>query len=147
MAIFTVKVPEGELSKAIRQISAWDGKTRLRMEAALKRGTHAVYREARQRVPVRTGKLKKSIKTRFSAVKLEGQVYSNVPYAHLVEFGSRVHTVRPKKKKALRFFKGGPVLTKWSRIPAQSGKPFFKPAYDYVEPQLIREVKKAVQEP
>lgn len=58
MAIFTVKVPEGELSKAIRQISAWDGKTRLRMEAALKRGTHAVYREARQRVPVRSGKLK-----------------------------------------------------------------------------------------
>ena len=110
MAIFTVKVPEGELSKAIRQISAWDGKTRLRMEAALKRGTHAVYREARQRVPVRSGKLKKSIKTRFSAVKLEGQVYSNVPYAHLVEFGSRAHTVKPQKKKALRFFRGRSCL-------------------------------------
>lgn len=38
MAVFTVKVPEGELSKAIRQISAWDGKTRLRVEAALKTG-------------------------------------------------------------------------------------------------------------
>lgn len=36
MAVFTVKVPEGELSKAIRQISAWDGKTRLRVEGALK---------------------------------------------------------------------------------------------------------------
>ena len=64
MAVFTVKVPEGELSKAIRQISAWDGKTRLRVEAALKRGTNAVYREARQRVPVRSGKLKKSIRQR-----------------------------------------------------------------------------------
>ena len=147
MAVFTVKVPEGELSKAIRQISAWDGKTRLRVEAALKRGTQAVYREARQRVPVRTGKLKKSIKTRFSTVKLEGQVYSHVPYAHLVEFGSRAHTVKPKEKKALRFFRGSPVFTKRSRIPAQSGKPFFKPAYDYVEPQLIQEVKKAVREP
>ena len=113
MAVFTVKVPEGELSKAIRQISAWDGKTRLRVEAVLKNGTNAVAREARQRVPV----------------------------------GSRAHTVRPKKKKALRFFKGGPVFTKRSRIPAQSGKPFFKPAYDYVEPQLIREVKKVIQEP
>jgi len=89
MAVFTVKVPEGELSKAIRQISAWDGKTRLRVEAVLKNGPNAVAREARQRVPVRSGKLKKSIKTRFSTVKLEGQVYSNVPYAHLVEFGSR----------------------------------------------------------
>ena len=147
MAVFTVKVPEGELSKAIRQISAWDGKTRLRVEAVQKKGTNAVAREARQRVPVRSGKLKKSIKTRFSTVKLEGQVYSNVPYAHLVEFGSRAHTVRPKKKKALRFFKGGPVFTKRSRIPAQAGKPFFKPSYDYVEPQLLRDVKKAVQEP
>ena len=147
MAVFTVKVPEGELSKAIRQISAWDGKTRLRVEVVLKNGTNAVAREARQRVPVRSGKLKKSIKTRFSMVKLEGQVYSNVPYAHLVEFGSRAHTVRPKKKKALRFFKGGPVFTKRSRIPAQAGKPFFKPSYDYVEPQLLRDVKKAVQEP
>ena len=119
MAVFTVKVPEGELSKAIRQISsAWDGKTRLRVEAALKRGTNAVYREARQRVPVRSGKLKKSIRQRFSTVKLEGQVFSNQPYAHLVEFGSRAHTVRPKKKKALRFFKGGPVFTKRSRIQA-----------------------------
>ena len=145
MAVFTVKVPEGELSKAIRQISAWDGKTRLRVEAVLKNGTNAVAREARQRVPVRSGKLKKSIKTRFSMVKLEGQVYSNVPYAHLVEFGSRAH--RPKKKKALRFFKGGPVFTKRSRIPAQAGKPFFKHSYDYVEPQLLRDVKKAVQEP
>ena len=89
MAVFTVKVPEGELSKAIRQISAWDGKTRLRVEAALKRGTNAVYREARQRVPIRSGKLKKSIRQRFSTVKLEGQVFSNQPYAHLVEFGSR----------------------------------------------------------
>jgi hypothetical protein len=63
MAVFTVKVPEGELSKAIRQISAWDGKTSLRVEAVLKNGTNAVAREARQRVPVRSGKLKKSIKT------------------------------------------------------------------------------------
>ena len=98
MAVFTVKVPEGELSKAIRQISAWDGKTRLRVEAALKRGTNAVYREARQRVPIRSGKLKKSIRQRFSTVKLEGQVFSNQPYAHLVEFGSRAHTVKPRKK-------------------------------------------------
>ena len=109
MAVFTVKVPEGELSKAIGQISAWDGKSRLRVEGALRRGTSGVAREARQRVPVRTGKLKKSIKTRFSAVKLEGQVYSNVPYAHLVEFGSRAHTVKPQKKKARDF--SGAVLS------------------------------------
>lgn len=43
-------------------------------------------------------------------MKLEGQVYSNVPYAHLVEFGSRAHTVKPQKKKALRFFRGRSCL-------------------------------------
>lgn len=65
MPFFTVKVPEGELSKAIRQIAAWDGKARLRMEAALKNGTNAVAREARQRVPVRSGKLKNPLRPGF----------------------------------------------------------------------------------
>ena len=80
-------------------------------------------------------------------MKLEGQVYSNQPYAHLVEFGSRTHTVKPKKKKALRFFRGGPVFTKRARIPAQFGNLFFNFAYDYGGRQRIQEVKKAIRAP
>ena len=102
MATFTVKVPAGELSRAIKQIKAWDGRTRLRVENALRKGTRLVRREAMQRVPKDTGRLRKSLKTRFSSSKLEGQVYSMEPHAHLVEFGARAVIIRPKRKKALR---------------------------------------------
>lgn len=147
MPFFTVKVTSGELGKTLREISAWDGKSRLKVETVLRKGTTEIAREARQRAPKRTGTLRKSIKQRFSAMRLEGQVFSELPYAHLVEFGSRAHTVRSKKKRALHFFKEQAVFAKKVRIPARAGKPFLKPSYDYVEPSIIDRVKKAMKEP
>ena len=148
MATFTVKVPSGELQKAIRQIKAWDGRTRLRVENAMRNGTKRVRKEAMQRVPVDTGRLRKSIRQRFNASRLEGQVYSNEPYAHLVEFGARAVIIYPRKKKVLRIpFAAGYRYTKVAVIPKRKGKPFLKPAYEYVEPQIIRDVKKALVEP
>ena len=156
MATFTVKVPAGELSRAIKQIKAWDGRTRLRVENALRKGTRLVRREAMQRVPKHTGRLRKSLKTRFSSSKLEGQVYSmephahlvefGAPHAHLVEFGARAVIIRPKRKKALRIpLADGYKFTKIAVVPKRAGKPFLKPAYDYVEPQIIQDVKKALR--
>ena len=146
MATFTVKVPAGELSRAIKQIKAWDGRTRLRVENALRKGTRLVRREAMQRVPKDTGRLRKSLKTRFSSSKLEGQVYSMEPHAHLVEFGARAVIIRPKRKKALRILLAdGYKFTKIAVVPKRAGKPFLKPAYDYVEPQIISDVKKALR--
>ena len=146
MATFTVKIPAGELSRAIKQIKAWDGRTRLRVENALRKGTRLVRREAMQRVPKHTGRLRKSLKTRFSSSKLEGQVYSMEPHAHLVEFGARAVIIRPKRKKALRILLAdGYKFTKIAVVPKRAGKPFLKPAYDYVEPQIIQDVKKALR--
>jgi HK97 gp10 family phage protein len=146
MSAFTVKVPPGELAKAIREIKAWDGRMRLRMEGALRKGTRMVRREAAQRVPRHTGRLRKSIKTRFSSVRLEGQVYSNEPHAHLVEFGARAVIVRTKRKKALRFpFTGGYRYSKVVVVPKRVGKPFMKTAYEYVEPTIIQDAKKALR--
>ena len=146
MATFTVKVPAGELSRAIKQIKAWDGRTRLRVENALRKGTRLVRREAMQRVPKDTGRLRKSLKTRFSSSKLEGQVYSMEPHAHLVEFGARAVIIRPKRKKALRIpLADGYKFMKIAVVPKRVGKPFLKPAYDYVEPQIIQDVKKALR--
>ena len=146
MATFTVKVPAGELSRAIKQIKAWDGRTRLRVENALRKGTRLVRREAMQRVPKDTGRLRKSLKTRFSSSKLEGQVYSMEPHAHLVEFGARAVIIRPKRKKALRIpLADGYKFTKIAVVPKRAGKPFLKPAYDSVEPQIIQDVKKALR--
>ena len=117
------------------------------LQIGLKRkGTRLVRREAVQRVPKHTGRLRKSLKTRFSSAKLEGQVYSMEPHAHLVEFGARAVIIRPKRKKALRIpLADGYKFTKIAVVPKRAGKPFLKPAYDYVEPQIIQDVKKALR--
>ena len=142
---FRVAVSNEELSKCIKQISAWDGKTRLAVEDALRKGTKAVQRQAVQRVAVRTKKLKKSIKQGFSTTKLEGKVYSNLPYAHLVEYGSRATVIRPKKKKALKIpYDNGFTFAKRANIPAKAPHPFMKPAYEYEEPHIIAAVRRAI---
>lgn len=145
MSTFFVGVDRGALTKVIKQINAFDGKARLRVESALKKGTQAVQREAKQRAPKKTGKLRKSIKKQFSVTKLEGRVYSNLSYAHLVEFGYRPHIVKPKTRKAMRFEAGGETaFAKRSQIPKYTGKPFMEPAYKYCEQSIIEAVKKAV---
>jgi HK97 gp10 family phage protein len=147
VSTFTVKVPAGELARAVKQIKNWNGRMRLRVENALRKGTRLVRKEAMQRVPRHTGRLRKSLKTRFSSAKLEGQVYSMEPHAHLVEFGARSVIIRPRHKKALRFpFADRYKLSKIAVVPKRAGKPFLKPAYEYVEPQIIQDVKKALRE-
>ena len=99
-----------------------------------------------QRVPKDTGRLRKSLKTRFSSSRLEGQVYSAESHAHLVEIGARAVIVRSKRKKALRFpLADGYRFSKIAVVPRRMGKPFLKPAYDYAEPQIIQDVKKALR--
>lgn len=145
MPWFKVQVERSEMTQLMKNIKAWDGKKRMAVENSLKAGTRDIQKQAKIRVPVRTGKLKKTVKQRFSAAKMTGEVYSNLQYAHLVEFGFKAHTVRPKKKKAMKFSQmGGHYFTKKAEIPKQSARPFLKPAYEYEEQHIINSIKKAL---
>lgn len=142
---FTVGVPEDELRKTLRRISVWKARKILEAENILREGTRRVAAGARHRVPADTGRLRKSIRWGFSAAKAEGTVYTAVPYAHLVEFGSRAFTARPKRKKALMFENGGETaFAKKADVPARSAKPFMKPAYDCESPAIAAELKRAL---
>lgn len=145
MPWFKVQVERSEMTQLMKNIKAWDGKKRMAVENSLKAGTRDIQKQAKIRVPVRTGKLKKTVKQRFSAAKMTGEVYSNLPYAHLVEFGFKAHTVRPKKKKAMKVSQmGGDFFTKKAEIPKQNARPFLKPAYEYEEHHIINSIKKAL---
>lgn len=70
--------------------------------------TLRVLNLARVRCPVRTGNLRNSHQM---AVRIEsarnhvvGQVFTHVKYARPVHDGRRARTIRPRKKKALRFY-------------------------------------------
>ena len=72
MMKFYAKVTSNDLTKALSDISAWDGKTRLAIENVLQDSTKNIARGAKQKAAQRSGKLKKSIKTGFDRRKPEG---------------------------------------------------------------------------
>lgn len=77
--------------------------------------------------PVRTGYLRSHNRMRVSERGLIAttEVFDDASYARPVHDGSRAYTIRPKKKKALRFEVGGEVvIVKSVRMPARKGRPW-----------------------
>lgn len=143
---FDVKVSNAELTKVINQINAYDGKTRLGVEKAMRTGTRRIQRDAAARIHNRTGRLKQSLKASFSTTKLEGSVYAKAKYAHLVEFGAKAIMIKVKRSKDMKFTTHkGTVYAEEVHIPKRSPKPFLKPAYDKNASSIVSDVKKAVR--
>lgn len=142
------KVPE--LGAALNQINAYDGKARLGIENAVRHSTKEIGAGMRRRVSVKTGNLKKRIKTRFSRNKFGGSVQGEAaavtPYAHLVEFGAKATIVRPKNKKALAIDAYGyRRYAMKAVIPARRARPYARPAFEDEKPNLIRAISEAVK--
>lgn len=143
-----MKVDSTDMTNALKQINAWDGKARLAVENVLKKGTKDIRRDAASRAASKSGALKKSLKTRFKAAKCQGEVYTKLPYAHIVEYGAKEHVMVPKNKKAIRFFVGSePVFAKKVKIPKYTAKPYLKPAYDYHAPDIVKNIGRVVRKP
>jgi len=81
--------------------------------------------EMRERAPVRTGRLRDSIKVvRIGQVRFVGPT---VPYAPYVEFGTRPHIIRPRRARALRFeMEGRTVFAMYVRHPGFRGRFFVR---------------------
>lgn len=60
-----------------------------------------VQQDAKSKVPVATGRLRNSIKTKLDRYKFSGSVYTEVRYSHLVEYGTKSMTARPYMRPAL----------------------------------------------
>lgn len=76
--------------------------------------TRKIANQARQRVPVRTGNLGRSILedpvTQVGPFKVEGGVTARAYYAAAVHEGSRPHLIRARNAAALRFEVGGRTI-------------------------------------
>jgi HK97 gp10 family phage protein len=82
------------------------------MASALREGAKEIQTRAKLNVPVRTGKLRDSIKIRRRNNKRSGFINLLVTagdrnkkggafYAHMVEFGTSPHEIKPKRAKSL----------------------------------------------
>lgn len=105
--------------------------------ASLRAAAKVIAEDARRRVPVKTGKLRDSIRVTSSlkggipraSVKV-GDRKKGIFYAHMVERGTALHRVRPKWRKALHAGNSdsGPYYGGISV--AAEAKPFMRPAAD-----------------
>lgn len=142
---FITTVSDSELSKCLKQLSLYDGKARLGVEKAISDATKRVRKAARRRVAVRSGALKRSLKSSFSKRTMEGIVKAKQPYAHLVEFGAQPVIIKPKKRHVLKInISVKKQYTKTARIPARQAKPFLVPSFQEEMPNVITEVKKVL---
>lgn len=148
---FRINFSVPELSKTLSQISAYDGKTAIKIENAVRGSTKNICSGAKKRVPVRTGALKKSISSQFDQRTVTGYVAARKPHAHLVEFGARAAKTVPDTKKALKIpwlggmGVGGTYFAKSANIPARRERPYMRPAFEDEKPNLIRKIKEAVK--
>jgi phage gpG-like protein len=85
------------------------------------------------------GELRKSI--HVSQTGDGAMVGTNKVYARAVHEGRKAMVIRPKRKKALRWKRGGNfVFAKQVFQPKREGKPFFRNAVDLFEQNLDKEI-------
>lgn len=100
--------------------------------AAMRAGARVIERAAKGAVPVHDGELRKSIRTstrrRGSSITATVKAGSKAAfYAHMVEFGTAAHLIKPKSRKSL-FFAG--LARQLVSHPGAKAKPFMRPAFD-----------------
>lgn len=119
-----------ELDKLLKELPARiEGNI---MRGAMRAGAKVFADRAKQMVPVKSGQLRDSIKV--STRSKRGRVSATVRaggkkafYAHMVEFGTARHFIKPRKRKSL-FFAG--LAREVVDHPGASPKPFMRPALD-----------------
>lgn len=109
------------------------------MRGAVRAGAKVMEARAKELVPVDDGDLRDSIKVRAKSKR--GQVSATVRaggkkafYAHMVEFGTARHFIKPKKRKSL-FFAG--IAREVVDHPGTSPKPFMRPALDNSQREAV----------
>lgn len=134
------------LKAAIDSLNIYDAKKRIALEDAIEQSTKDMAKEAKTRVPVDTGKLKKSIFSKMNRQAFTGWFGAKANHAHLIEFGAKASKESPATKKALVFSAGsGQVFSKSANIPARPAQPFIKPAYVAIYPKLIQRIGRAMK--
>lgn len=99
------------------------------LRGALRAGAAVMLPVARQNIHSVSGRLAKSLKTgsRVQGDKVIGRLYTRDPVAHLVEYGTKAHTITAKNRKGLSV---GGLFFQSVEHPGAQPKPFMRNAAD-----------------
>ncbi len=139
MAVEIIGLPELE-AKLARLSDALRGSF---LETAVKSGAKLIEGPAKEKVPVKTRNLKRSIHIEASSTSTtaEAKIGTDVVYAAIQEFGG---TIVPKSKPYLVFKTkdGAWHSVKSVEIPAH---PYLRPAFDENKDKTVKEVGDALE--
>lgn len=118
------------------------------LRAALRAGVNEFKKEMQANVPVKNGKLKRSIKvsTKSKGGRVSAKVKAGgkaAPHAMLVEFGTKPHKIAPKKAGGLLI--GGNVVGAVDH-PGAKAHPFARPALDSKQGQAVAATGSKIRE-
>lgn len=121
---------------------------------ALRKGANVIRDEMRSLVPIRSGRLKKSIKVKKDRFNRSNktQTYTIGPsgpgayIARFIEYGTSGHVVKIKSKKILAVSKAGEVFGREIKHPGVKAKPFIRPAYDTKKEAAVDTVASVIRE-
>ena len=143
---FRVFFDAPELNNVLNNMGRYNTRTAVKIEKVISNSTKNIAQGVRRRVPVRSGKTKKAVRTRFDTKKVQGTVAIKKPHAHLIEFGAKATVEKPDRKKAMAIDQFGiRRYAKKVNIPARAAHPSMRPAYEDEKPMLLKELREAVQ--
>jgi HK97 gp10 family phage protein len=94
-----MKIKLKGLKQVQKKLADWEDSRVKALRKSLQQTGKAIRRDARKRVPKRTGTLRKSITYRFKQSKRKGMavfIRAVAPYSHIVELGSAVRNIPPR---------------------------------------------------
>lgn len=129
-----LKQIQANFAKAPKEI--FDGLTRAINTSAL-----IITTEVKNVTPVKTGRLKTSIRASFSP--LRASISPHVPYAIYVHEGTKPHIIRPRSKKAL-YWKGALHPVRSVNHPGTKANPFMQNGLNNAKEKVNDTFKKEV---
>jgi HK97 gp10 family phage protein len=113
------------------------------VRGALRAGGQVFQAEAQRRVPVRSGRLRDSIRVSvrirrglpMATIRAGGRGKGSAWYAHLVEFGTAQHFIKPRDRKSLLI---AGLLREVVDHPGAKKSPFMRPALDAAAAPAVR---------
>jgi HK97 gp10 family phage protein len=133
-----VQVLDGDLKKAIRDVRKWEKDKQDQVWNAMVDAANDTTKEAQDRVPVQTRRLRNSIMSVFNKSRQVTRSGTNVEYSPYVEFGTGTLVNVPAGLESYAMqFKGKGV--KKVNLPA---RPFLFPAFFKNKKKLLDDIKK-----
>lgn len=107
-----------------------------------------IVAEQKRLAPVRTGKLRDSIDWKLALGSRTGniavRIAASAPHAHLIEFGTKAHTIEPASAEALQI--GSDTFAEVVEHPGAAASPFFFPGYRSSRRAARARINKAIRD-